>query len=113
VDGGFVFGDDSSVTARSLVAVASTAILATLAAAPVDAAKICAWSVPSEMLDHVYSGTARAGQTFRFKVVQDAELDTGTPVPAGTVGYGIVRAASAAVPSVPANARFSSALCIS
>jgi hypothetical protein len=78
------------------MALATTAACAALVAAPANAAKVCAWSVPSEMLDHVYSGTARAGQTFRFKVVQDVTLDNGTPVPAGTIGYGIVRAASAA-----------------
>ena len=62
----------------------------------VGATKICAFAVPAAMVDKVFSGTARAGQPFRFKVSQDAVLDDGTPVPEGTIGYGIISEASAA-----------------
>lgn len=62
----------------------------------VGATKICAFAVPAAMADKVFSGTARAGQPFRFKVSQDAVLDDGTPVPEGTIGYGIISEASAA-----------------
>jgi hypothetical protein len=48
------------------------------------------------MVSKVFSGTARSGQVFQFKVVQDAVLDDGMKVPAGTIGYGIISAASAA-----------------
>ncbi len=48
------------------------------------------------MVDHVYSGTARSGSPFRFRVTQDAALVDGTKVPEGTLGYGIIRAASSA-----------------
>ncbi|HWT05590.1 MAG TPA: hypothetical protein VN224_07520, partial [Xanthomonadales bacterium] len=48
------------------------------------------------MISTVFSGSARSGGPFRFKVVQSTELDDGTKVPAGTLGYGIIRAASSA-----------------
>jgi hypothetical protein len=44
----------------------------------------------------VSSRSARAGTAFRFRVTEPAASDDGTQIPAGTVGYGIVRAASAA-----------------
>lgn len=96
MDGAFIFGDDSGVTARSLLVVAGVAAAASLASAPAAATKICAYAMPSEMLDKVYSGTARSGQPFRFKIVAPMQLDDGTKIPAGTVGYGVIRAASAA-----------------
>jgi hypothetical protein len=96
VDGAFIFGDDSGVTARSILVVAGVAAATALASAPAGATKICAYAMPSEMLDKVYSGTARAGQPFRFKIVAPVQLDDGTKVPAGTLGYGVIRAASAA-----------------
>ncbi|MBV8370750.1 MAG: hypothetical protein JO036_17695 [Candidatus Eremiobacteraeota bacterium] len=82
----------------------SLCVLATLAAAaagllappPARAGKICAFALPSEMVDKVYSGTARAGEPFRFRITADTVLDTGMKVPAGTMGYGVIRAASAA-----------------
>jgi hypothetical protein len=85
------------VTARSLLALAGVAAAVTLLApAPAGATKICAYAMPSEMLDNIYSGTARAGQPFRFRVTAEVALDDGTKVPAGTLGYGVIRAASAA-----------------
>jgi hypothetical protein len=84
------------VTARSLLILAGVAAAAALAPAPVGAAKICGNAMPAEMLDKVYSGTARAGQPFRFKIVSAMVLDGGTEVAAGTVGYGVIRSASAA-----------------
>jgi len=74
----------------SLVAVLS------LAPAPAGAAKVCAWQIPSEMVDKVESSSARTGAPFRFRVTESTALDDGTPVPAGTIGYGIIRAASSA-----------------
>lgn len=82
--------------ARSVLALASLLALAPLAPAPARAERICAFAIPVEMIDKVYSGNARAGAPFRFKVSAAAELDDGTLVPAGTIGYGIVRGASAA-----------------
>jgi len=67
-----------------------------LAPTPARAVKICAFAVPAVMVDKVFSGTAKAGQPFKFKVSQDAALDDGTQVPAGTIGYGIISEASAA-----------------
>ena len=60
------------------------------------AEKVCAWSVPVEMVDKVYSGNARSGQTFRFRVTEDAVRDDGTKIPAGSMGYGVIREASGA-----------------
>jgi hypothetical protein len=50
------------------------------------------------MLDAVYSGTSRAGSAFRFKVEEPQTLDDGTVIPAGTLGYGVIRYADAAGP---------------
>jgi len=61
-----------------------------------DAAKICTFAVPTTMVDKVFSGTAKAGEPFRFRVSEDAVLDDGTPIPAGTIGFGIISEASAA-----------------
>lgn len=63
---------------------------------PAGAAKVCAWAIPVEMIDKVESATARPGTAFRFRVTQDAAVDDGTKIPAGTIGYGVIRAASAA-----------------
>jgi hypothetical protein len=72
-------------------------VLAVVSLPPsVRAAKLCAWAIPSEMVDKVFSGDAHSGAPFRFKVVESTQLDDGTPVPAGTMGYGIIRAASSA-----------------
>jgi hypothetical protein len=93
----FVFGDDRSVNHRSLCALATLAGAAVLLApTAARAGKICAYAMPSEMLDRIYSGTARAGQPFRFRITAETVLDGGIKVPAGTMGYGIIRAASAA-----------------
>ncbi len=83
---------------RSLCALATlAAVTAGLLAAPAArAGKICAFAMPSEMVDKVYSGTARAGEPFRFRITADTMLDGGVKVPAGTIGYGVIRAASAA-----------------
>ena len=71
-------------------------VAASLAPAPASAAKVCAFAMPADMVSNVYSGSARAGQEFRFRVTGSSVLDDGTSVPAGTLGYGIVRAASSA-----------------
>lgn len=67
-----------------------------LAPVPARAEKVCAWQIPSEMVDKVDSSTARTGAPFRFRVSEATALDDGTPVPAGTLGYGVIRAASSA-----------------
>ena len=79
-----------------LVATGAVAAAMLLAPAPTRAAKICLFSVPVVMVDKVFSGTAKAGEPFRFKVSQDSTLDDGTQVPEGTIGYGIISEASAA-----------------
>jgi hypothetical protein len=84
------------VRARLLLALAGALTAGSLAPSPAAAAKLCAWSIPSEMVDTVFSGSARSGAAFRFKVAESTQLDDGTPVPAGTPGYGIIRAASSA-----------------
>ena len=82
---------------RSLCALATLAASAGLLAPPAaQAGTICAYAMPSEMVDKVYSGTARAGEPFRFRITADTVLDGGVKVPAGTMGYGVIRAASAA-----------------
>jgi hypothetical protein len=94
----FVFGDDRSVNYRSLCALATLAATAVGLLAPpaARARKICAYAMPSEMVDKVYSGTAHPGEPFRFRITTDTVLDGGVKVPAGTIGYGVIRAASAA-----------------
>jgi len=84
------------VRVRPFLALAGILAVTSLAPVQVDATKICAFAVPAAMVDKVFSGTARAGQPFRFKVSQDAVLDDGTPVPEGTIGYGVISEASAA-----------------
>jgi hypothetical protein len=84
------------VRARPILALAGVLAVVSLGPSPVPAAKLCAWAIPSEMVDKVFSGDARSGTPFRFKVVESTQLDDGTPVPAGTMGYGIIRAASSA-----------------
>ena len=81
---------------RLLLALAGTLGVVSLAPAPVRAAKVCAWQIPSEMISTVFSGSAHSGAPFQFKVAESTQLDDGTKVPAGTPGYGIIRAASAA-----------------
>lgn len=82
--------------ARLFLVLVGVLAVVSLTPTQVGATKICAFAVPAAMVDKVFSGTARAGQPFRFKVSQDAVLDDGTPVPEGTIGYGIISEASAA-----------------
>ncbi|HTD37490.1 MAG TPA: hypothetical protein VK669_08240 [Candidatus Limnocylindrales bacterium] len=84
--------------ARSLIALASLAAATASSVVPVPARaeKVCAWSIPVEMIDKVYSGNAHAGQPFKFRVTEDAARDDGTKIPSGSIGYGVVRGASAA-----------------
>ena len=70
--------------------------MASLTPAPAGAAKVCAWTIPVEMVDSVASDKARTGAAFSFKVTQSTASDDGTKIPAGTIGYGVVRSASAA-----------------
>ncbi len=48
------------------------------------------------MVDKVESRSARAGTPFRFRTTDDAAAEDGTKIPAGTVGYGLIRSADAA-----------------
>ncbi len=82
--------------ARFFLALAAGAVLAAAAPPPARAQHICVAAMPVDMLDKVDSKTARAGGTFRFTTMQDEQLDDGTPVAAGTPGYGLVRYASPA-----------------
>jgi hypothetical protein len=84
------------VRARLLLALASIAAVGTAIPAPARAAKICAWSIPVEMVDKVDSRYAKAGMPFRFRVTDDAAVDDGTKIPAGTMGFGVIRTADAA-----------------
>ncbi len=82
--------------ARAFLALASVLTVTSLVPAPVRANRVCAFAIPAEMVDKVYSGNVRTGAPFRFEVTAAVTLDDGTPVPARTIGYGVVRAASAA-----------------
>jgi hypothetical protein len=65
------------------------AFLLLLVAAPARALD-CPGAIGAVMVDKIASGSAKAGQVFRFKTTTDARVGT-MPVPAGTIGYGIVR----------------------
>jgi hypothetical protein len=84
------------VHARALLALAGVAAFAILVSSPARATKVCAWTIPVVMVDKVYSGNARAGYGYAFRVTQDAAAENGTNIPAGTMGYGIIRSVSAA-----------------
>lgn len=81
---------------RPFLAVAGILAVTSLAPSQVGATKICAFAVPTTMVDKVFSGTAKSGQPFRFRVSEDAVLDDGTQIPAGTMGYGVISEASPA-----------------
>jgi hypothetical protein len=66
------------------------------ARAPARATKVCAYAIAAEMLDRVASASARVGDAFRFRTTEEMTLEDGMTIPAGTLGYGIVRDASAA-----------------
>lgn len=82
--------------ARPLLAFVSVIAFVASAPQPARAAKICAWSIPVDMVDKVYSGTARAGTVFRFRVTAGAAREDGVKIPAGSMGYGVIRSASSA-----------------
>ena len=63
------------------------------AQAPADARKPCVRTLVA-MEDSVDSAHARAGDVFRFRIVDAATAPDGTAVPAGTLGYGVVANAS-------------------
>ena len=81
---------------RLLFVLAVVAVIVNLAPASARAAKVCAWSIPVEMVDKVNSGSAHAGTAFRFRVTEDAARDDGVKVPAGAMGFGVIRGVSAA-----------------
>ena len=81
---------------RTLLALALITAIAAASPEPARAAKVCAWSIPVEMVDNVFSGNARAGTVFRFRVTADASREDGVAIPAGSMGYGVIRGASAA-----------------
>jgi hypothetical protein len=84
------------VSERRIVALVGLLGLALVTRAPAHAAKVCAWSVPVEMVDTVESAKAKSGAPFRFRVTDDAARDDGVKIPAGSIGYGIIRSASSA-----------------
>jgi hypothetical protein len=89
-------GKIAKVRIRSLLAPAGILTVMLFTPASVGATKICTFAVPTTMVDKVFSGSAKAGEPFRFRVSQDAVLDDGTPIPAGTMGYGIISEANPA-----------------
>ncbi len=56
---------------------------------------MCNAGIPATMVDSVSSATAYPGMVFRFKITVDANI-LGTIVPENTIGYGYVRAVTAA-----------------
>ncbi|HTW86170.1 MAG TPA: hypothetical protein VMD91_19010 [Candidatus Sulfotelmatobacter sp.] len=78
------------------LALSAFALVALALPAPARAVKVCAYAIPAEMLDKVASANARVGDPFRFRTTEELTLDDGMVIPAGTLGYGIIRAASAA-----------------
>lgn len=78
------------VKLRALMVLAGCAGTVLCAGTVARAEKVCAFAVPAVMVDKVFSGSAKAGQPFKFKVSQDTTLDDGTEVPAGTLGYGVL-----------------------
>lgn len=46
------------------------------------------------LIDPVNSANARAGDSFRFRIVDASTAPDGTPIPAGNIGYGVVAFAS-------------------
>jgi hypothetical protein len=86
----------TAVRVRVLLVPTCIALVVLLGPGPVGAAKVCAWSIPVEMVSKVFSGNARAGYGFKYRVTADAAAEDGTKIPAGTIGYGVIRGASAA-----------------
>jgi hypothetical protein len=86
------------VRARTLLALAACAAAVSLGPAPARATKICYAEIPVGMLDKVFSGSARPGNVFRFRVEHPETLDDGMMIPEGTLGYGVVRYAEPAGP---------------
>jgi hypothetical protein len=60
------------------------------------AGKVCAYAIAVEMVSKVDSNTARAGGVFRFRTIQESEIDGGEVIPKGTMGYGVIRFADKA-----------------
>ena len=82
--------------ARFILVPAAIFGVAAFVPAPTRAAKVCAYAMPAQMVSKAFSGDAKAGQAFRFTIVQGVTLDDGTVVSAGAAGFGIVRGASPA-----------------
>ncbi|MDB5028996.1 MAG: hypothetical protein JWO66_2685 [Candidatus Eremiobacteraeota bacterium] len=82
--------------ARWFFSLAAVAGVVSLGTAPVRAQKVCVSQIAAEMVDKVESSNARSGAPFRFRVTVPGALDDGTAVPSGTIGYGLIRAASSA-----------------
>ena len=78
--------------------VASAAFVLALTIPGITKAKpgpVCPAAIPANMVDYVKSADARIGMVFRFETTSVADVD-GVTIPAGTRGYGVVRAASSA-----------------
>jgi hypothetical protein len=82
---------------RSLFTAGLAVALAIVAGTtPARAVHYCLSAIPAGMVDKVDSSSARAGGTFTFKITENEQLDDGTPIPAGTPGYGLIRYAAPA-----------------
>ena len=84
-----------SVTALLVVALGVPLVILTLPKEAL-AERVCAYAIPVEMVDRVESAKAQSGNTFRFRTQLPEQLRDGTMVPAGSLGEGIIRSASAA-----------------
>jgi hypothetical protein len=82
-----------SAKAPALLAVAACVLLTRAPAHAYDV--ICEAAIPATMVDKIDSATAYPGMPFRFKITITARIDD-VLVPENTIGYGVVREATAA-----------------
>jgi hypothetical protein len=84
------------VNVRLVIATSAIAVAVACTRSQALATKVCAFAIPADMIDKVDSNKARVGGDFRFKTTGPVTLEDGTIVPIGTIGYGVIRSASAA-----------------
>jgi hypothetical protein len=75
---------------RALTAVCALAVLVVTLGISQPVAKPQCVRVNVALEDDIDSARARANDAFRFVTVSDVQLADGTPVPAGSIGYGLV-----------------------
>jgi hypothetical protein len=84
---------------RPVVASLSAAALALLGVAPApsptpsDTRPLCARATIA-VVEQIDSSRAHTGDRFTFRTVDDASAPDGTPIPAQSIGYGLIAAAS-------------------